>query len=58
MTATPLRKPNVCNGVRPSSPAVAISPAGLHFSLLGDFECVVDLDSEVSHSAFKFAVTK
>ena len=46
------------NGVRPSSPAVATNPAGLHLSLLGDLERVVDLDPEVSDGALKFAVTK
>ena len=47
MTATPSRKANVCSTVRPSTPAVATNPAGLHLSLLGDLERVVDLDPEV-----------
>jgi hypothetical protein len=45
-------------GLRPSSPAVATNPAGLHFSLLGDLQRVVDVDPEVSDGALKFAVTK
>jgi hypothetical protein len=43
---------------RPSSPAVADGPAGLHLSLFGDFQRVVDLDSEVSDGAFKFRVAE
>ena len=31
---------------------------GLHFSLFGDFQRVVNLDSEVSHGAFKFRVAE
>ena len=32
--------------------------AGLHLSLFGDFQRVVDLDSEVSHGAFKFRMAE
>jgi hypothetical protein len=45
-------------GLRPSGSAVATSLAGLHLSLLGDLQRVVNLDSEVSDRAFEFAVTE
>jgi hypothetical protein len=45
-------------GLRPSGSAVATCLAGLHLSLLGDLQRVVNLDSEVSDRAFKFAVTE
>ena len=45
-------------GLRPSSPAVATSPAELHLSLLGDLQRVVDLDSEVSDGALQFAMAE
>ena len=45
-------------GLRPSGSAVATSVAGLHFSLLGDLQRVVNLDAEVSDRAFEFAVTE
>ena len=45
-------------GQRPSSPAVRDQPTKLHLSLLGDLQRVVDLDSEVSDGALKFAVAE
>jgi hypothetical protein len=45
-------------GQRPSGSAVATCLAGLHLSLLGDLQRVVNLDSEVSDRAFEFAVTE
>jgi hypothetical protein len=30
----------------------------LNLGLLGDFQCVIDFDAEVAHSAFQFAVAK
>jgi len=38
-------------GLRPSGSAVATSLAGLHLSLLGDLQRVVDLDAKVSDGA-------
>ena len=40
-------------GQRPSGSAVATSLAGLHLSLLGDLQRVVNLDPEVSDRAFE-----
>ena len=48
----------VVAGLRPSGSAVATSLAGLHLSLLGDLQRVINLDSEVSDRAFEFAVTE
>jgi hypothetical protein len=45
-------------GQRPSSLAAATSLAGLHLGLLGDLQRIVDLDSEVSDGALKFAVAE
>lgn len=45
-------------GQRPSSLAAATSLAELHLSLLGDLQRIVDLDSEVSDGALKFAVAE
>jgi hypothetical protein len=45
-------------GRRPSTPAIANRPVRLHLSLFGDLQRVVDLDSEVSHGAFKFRMAE
>jgi hypothetical protein len=42
----------VLAGLRPSSSAVATSTTRLHLCLLGDFQSVVNLDTEVPDSAF------
>jgi hypothetical protein len=44
--------------VRPPDPAAATKPKVLHLGLFGDFQRVVDLDSEVSHGAFKFRMAE
>ena len=43
-------------GQRPSGPAVAAGPVKLHFRLLCHFQSIVDLDTEVTHSALQFGV--
>ena len=43
-------------GQRPSSSTAATSWTRLHLGLLGDLQRIVDLDPEVSDSAFKFGV--
>jgi len=45
-------------GQRPSIPAVATGRPRLHFSLLRDFQRVVDLDPEVPNGAFKLRVAE
>jgi hypothetical protein len=44
--------------VRPPRPAAVTKPKGLHLSLFGDLQRVVDLDSELSHRALKFRMAE
>jgi hypothetical protein len=44
--------------VRPPGPAAVTKPKGLHLGLFGNLQRVVDLDSEVSHGAFKFRMAE
>jgi hypothetical protein len=45
-------------GQRPSSSAAATSTARLHLSLLGDLQCIVNLDAEISEGAFEFGMAE
>ena len=44
--------------VRPPGPAAVTKPKGLHLGLFGSLQRVVDLNSEVSHGAFKFRMAE
>jgi hypothetical protein len=48
----------VMAGLRPSSSAVATSTTELHLGLLGDLQCIVDLDSEIPNGAFEFGMAE
>ena len=45
-------------GLRPSGSAVATSLAGLHLSLLGDLQRVVNFDAKVSDCALQLGMPK
>ena len=45
-------------GQRPSSWAAATSTARLNLGLLGDLQCIVNLDAEIPDGAFELRVPK
>ena len=45
-------------GLRPSGSAAATSLTRLHLGLLGDLQRIVDFDTEIPDSAFKFRVSE
>ena len=45
-------------GQRPPSPAVATSQRVLHLGLLGDLQCIVNLDAKIPNGAFQLLVPK
>ena len=58
VAVAPMRRRNGCIQSATASPAIAHGPVGLRLSLFGDFQRVVDHDSEVSHGAFKFRMAE
>ena len=48
----------VLAGKRPSHLAVAAGLTGLHLSLLGDLQRIVNFDPKIPHSAFKLSVAE